>query len=114
MSTVKLRPAAGRFIARQEEAGELKTEGGIIVPGHLMPEFGDVMKAYTVISVGEALPDADYAMPEKESQVLMPHYAGQEIILNGKDYRLCTPDLVWAHIDGYVPQGDNPENHGKV
>jgi len=98
---------------RPHDVGEVKTEAGIILPQAVMPEFGEVMRAFEVISVGEPLESNEYAMPEKGSNVLCPWFAGQEIRLNDKEYRLCQPEQVWAIIDGFVSQADAPKV-GKV
>ena len=110
---VKLKPTKGRFIMRPHKAGEVKTATGIIIPQAVMPEFGEVMRAFEIISVGKPLESNEYEMPKKGDNVLCPHFAGQEIRLNDLEYRLCQPEQIWAHIDGYVAQED-AEKVGKV
>ena len=110
---VKVRPAKGRFVVKPHDAGEVKTESGIIIPNSVMPEFGKVLRAFNVISIGEPIDGAEFEMPKKGDNLLMAWYAGQELTLNETEYRVCTPDLIWAFIDGFVPRGEDPESHGE-
>ena len=105
-TTLKLKAWDGRFVAKEVKPGERKTAGGIILSNTIMPEFGNDVKAFDVVSVGKALDDNQYkhSLPEKGDTVMMAPFAGRSILIDNEEYRICTPDLIYAKVEGIVTQ----------